>query len=60
MVLYFVTVFNNYFFLQFLLDKRVTVYLTIILSCLFRYKHEIAVDGDPVIFEICDTSTKVG
>ncbi|XP_023345273.1 ras-related and estrogen-regulated growth inhibitor [Eurytemora carolleeae] len=23
-----------------------------------RYKHEIAVDGDPVIFEICDTSTK--
>jgi len=23
-----------------------------------RYKHEILVDGDPVIFEICDTCTK--
>jgi len=23
-----------------------------------RYKHEIMVDGDPVIFEICDTCTK--
>ena len=26
---------------------------------LLRYKHEIMVDGDPVIFEICDTCTKV-
>ena len=24
-----------------------------------RYKHEILVDGDPVIFEICDTCPKV-
>lgn len=23
-----------------------------------RYKHEIMVDGDPVIFEVCDTCTK--
>jgi len=23
-----------------------------------RYKHEMMVDGDPVIFELCDTSTK--
>jgi len=23
-----------------------------------RYKHEILVDGDPVIFEICDTCPK--
>ena len=26
---------------------------------MFRYKHEILVDGDPVIFEICDTCPKV-
>ena len=25
-----------------------------------RYKNEILVDGDPVIFEICDTCPKVG
>ena len=24
-----------------------------------RYKHEILVDGEPVLFEICDTCPKV-
>jgi hypothetical protein len=41
--------------------NRMSCYIRILTKFkLLRYKQEILVDGDPVIFEICDTCCKVG
>ena len=46
----------------FVTDYQLKVNQNLFLSeifAIYRYKHEILVDGDPVIFEICDTCPKV-